>query len=226
MASPLQFSVRQLLIVVAFLAVGLTALRNANSYWMTGLWGGVLLLLGVTILLVIFRRGPVQAFWIGCAVFGCLYAGVVLIAYWPRATPPGYFPLAAHQLATNQLSVWAYGKMIPAAAREMQIPNPAVTQGSGGRGFSGGMSGMGGPGMPMSGSMPGGLGPGMGGMAMSGFGGFGVSLMPNPDYVDINAFVQIAHSLWVVALAALGGKLAQWIYRAGVRDRETGVRGT
>ena len=94
-------------------------------------------------------------------------------------------------------------------------------------GFSGGM--MGGPGgMPMAGGSapmqpmsgmsmgPGGAGMmpggGMPGMAM-GMGGIGVPMIANPSYVDQTMFINVGHALWLIVLAALGGKLAQWIYR-------------
>ena len=218
MASPLQFSVRQLLIAVAFVAIGAAALRNANSYWLTVLWGIVPLLLAVAILLVIFRRGQSQAFWIGFALFGSLYFAVVLVAYWPTPNAARYDPLAYHQLATTKLIDWAYSKIIPEKQRQSQIPDPTA-QGGG----IGGMPGMGGRpgGMPMSGSMPGGMMTGFG----AGMGSFAFPTIANPDYVDVVTFQQIGHAIWLVALAALGGKLAQWIYRTGVRDQGSGGSG-
>jgi len=204
MASPLQFSVRQLLIAVAFVAVGIAALRNANSWWMSAFWGAVPLLLAVAILLVIFRRASAQAFWIGFALFGWLYFGIVLVAYWPTANSPRYDALAFHQLWTTKLIDWTYAKMIPEPQRNSQIPNPAA-QGGGLGGIPGGFGGQAGA-----------FGSGMGGMGS--MGGFGFATIPNPDYVDLMTFQQIGHSLWLVALAALGGKLAQWIHRAGVRN--------
>jgi len=208
MASPFQFSVRQLLAAVAFVAVGAAALRSANSYWMSALWGVVPLLVAVAILLVIFRRGQAQAFWIGFALFGAMYAAIVMVACWPGSNAPRFDPLAYHQLWTTQLTDWAYTKMIPENQRQSQIPNPAAQ--GGGSGMTGGMSGMSGPGMPMSG----GMGPMSGFGGMPGMGSFVSPTIANPDYIDLVTFHQIGHALWLVALAALGGKLAQWIYRA------------
>jgi hypothetical protein len=221
MASPFQFSIRQLLVAVAFVAIGAAALRNANSYWMSAVWAFVPLLLAVAILLAIFRRGQSQAFWIGFGLFGWLYFALVLVAYWPTSANVGrYDPLASYQLATTKLIDWAYTKIIPEPQRQSQIPNPAA-QGGGAGGMTGGMMGMGGAsGMPMSGFG------GMGSMG-SGMGGtnpFAFPMIANPDYIDATDFQQIGHGLWVVALAAIGGKLAQWIYRTGVRDQASGTQ--
>jgi hypothetical protein len=218
MASPFQFSVRQLLIAVAFVAIGAAALRNANSSWMCAWWGVLPLMLAVAILLAIFRRGQSQAFWVGFALFGWLYLAVVLVAYWPTANAARYDPLAYHQLATTKLIDWAYARIIPEKQRELQIPNPAAQVG----GIAGMPAGM--PAMGGSGGMPmGGLGSGFGGMGP--MGGFVSPMIANPDYVDAITFQQIGHALWLVALAALGGKLGQWIHRTGVRDQGSGVSG-
>lgn len=213
MASPLQFSVRQLLIAVAFVAVGIVALRNANSYWLSAIWGIMPLLLGIAILLVIFRRGSAQAFWIGFALFGVLYAGIVVIAYWPNIGP---YPLASHQLWTTRLTDLAYAKTIPEAERQPQIANPdfkgdpSAASGFGGSSFGGGFPGSGFTNFG------------------SGFGNGSANYVPptiaNPAYVDMLTFQQIGHALWLVILAALGGKLAQWIYAQGpgARNQEPG----
>ena len=225
MVSPFQFSVRQLLAAIAFVAVGAAALRNANDYWMSGIWAFVSLLLAVVILLVIFRRGQSQAFWIGFALFGWLYFAIVLVAYWPTGPNVGRSdPLVSYQLATTRLIDWTYTKIIPDQQRQSQIPNPAA-QGGGAGGMSGGMMGMGSAGgMPMGGSMgPGGPMSGFGGMP--GMGSFVSATIANPDYIDASAFQQIGHALWLVALAALGGKVAQWIHRTGVRNQESADHG-
>jgi hypothetical protein len=215
MASPFQFSVRQLLIAVAFVAVGIVALRNADVWLMSAFWGVVPLLLAVALLLVIFRRGNSQAFWIGFALFGWLYAAIVMLAYLPARDTPRYDPLAYYQLWTTRLTDWAYVKMIPAPQRESQIANPAAQTAGGITGFTGGMA---------PGGFPGGSG------FSSGFSpGFGGNYIPpviaNPDYVDAITFQQIGHALWLVILAALGGKVAQWIYKTGVREQGSGASG-
>jgi hypothetical protein len=217
MASPFQFSVRQLLIAVAFVAVGIVALRNANSYWMSAIWGTVPLLLAVGILLVIFRRGGSQAFWIGFALFGGMYAAVVMLAYWPAGNSPRYDPLVYHQLWTTRLNDWAYVKMIPAPQRESHIANPAAQTAAGGSGFTGGMGPGGFPGGSGFAGFPGGFGNSFGGGNVPG-------VIANPDYVEAITFQQIGHALWLLILAALGGKLAQWIYGKGpgVRSQEPG----
>lgn len=227
MASPLQFSVRQLLIAVAFLAIGITALQSANSVWMSAIWGVVPLSLAVAILLILYRRDEVRAYWVGFAVFGWLYFGIVLLAYWPVGNAPHYgpgfgphAPLAYYQLWTARITDWAYTKIIPESARTPQIPDPEFqVQGAGGAGGVPATPGM--PGMGSSGMMPG----GMPGSMMGGMGdmmpGFGPPVIANPDYVDPSNFQQIGHALWLLLLAAVGGKLAQWIYRTRPKQATT-----
>ena len=72
--------------------------------------------------------------------------------------------------------------------------------------MSGGMEGM-----YVSGtSMPGGGGSGFG--PMGGMGGAVQPAFTGPSHGD---FVNVAHSLWALLLAACGGWLARWLYATG-----------
>jgi len=229
MASTFQFSVRHLLIAVAFSALGITALMNAGGWWVSALWIVVILLLAAAVLLCVYRRDESRAFWLGFLVFGWTYFGVVLYAYMPSGASARTDPVYSEYLLTTRLIYWANSMMIPQSRREQMIPDPA------GQGTAT-------PGMPGMGGMPPGAGGGMtpmgmaggtsgpppGGMMGGGFGsgmpGMGVAMIPNPDFVDPTCFMQIGHALWLVVLAALGGKLGQWIYRTGVRNQEPSAR--
>jgi hypothetical protein len=74
-----QFSLRNLLVAVAAVAVGTAALLNANSWWSSLLWGAALLMLLLGGFLAFLRRESQRAFWSGYAVTGSLY--LLLLMY-------------------------------------------------------------------------------------------------------------------------------------------------
>ena len=219
MASPVQFSIRQLLIAVAFVGLGMAALLNANPWWQSAAWTVTILLLSAAILLAVYRVEQARAFWIGFLVFGWVQLAALV---YPFGAGSGYHPWALQSHAVLAIGDWAYRTIIPDSRRESMIPDPSF---QGGSGFSGGM--LGGPGgMPMAGGsgsmqpmsgMP--MGPGGaammpgGGMPGMGMGMGGPIMIANPNYVDPTTFLNIVHALWLVLIATFGGKLAQWIYR-------------
>ena len=97
MTSSFQFSIRNLLVIVAFVAVGITALFNANVWWGAALWMLVLFMAGSAILLVVYRRESDRAYWLGFLVFGALYLATIL---WSQVFPSGL---------VNRLAIAAYG---------------------------------------------------------------------------------------------------------------------
>src|SRR5687767_7080332 len=74
-----RFTLRQLFVWTAFVAVACVALRNATATWASSLLGAALVLLAASLLLAAFRDGRSRAFWIGFATVGWLYVG--LLAY-------------------------------------------------------------------------------------------------------------------------------------------------
>ncbi|MBC7855629.1 MAG: hypothetical protein IAF94_19535 [Pirellulaceae bacterium] len=134
-------------------------------------------------------------------------------------------PLNYHHLLTTKLTTWSYSRL-PAALTTEYLPGTS-SGGSGSSGGSyGGMSG-GGPGagtvgMPAMGSgmgMPGaGMPPPMSGSGMMpGSGIIPPGPNPNPRFVDQNIYTQVAHALWTIIIAALGGALACWFYKTRQR---------
>lgn len=193
------FSLKQLFLWTAFVALGCVALRNASDIWSAALLGLVILVLAAAVLLAVFRGDRQRAFWIGFATFGWLY--VLLLAFgWsldPNTTPDN--PLRPWNLATTRISDICYHWLYDAAFAKYY----SAQQSSMG-GMSGGMmgSGMGGPGM-------------YGGAMMSGGGGLGGVPMAPPAPLPGPAqheFANVAHSLWTILLAMLGGCLASWLY--------------
>jgi len=168
----LQFSLRNLLVAVAVVAIGITALLGCNDWWSASLWGVALLTLVFAGLMVLFRRGAERAFWSGYLLAGFLYVLLLL-----RSAPnlneyTHYTPLTHDHLITTRLIVRAY----------FLFPDEKTSQ------FVSAPGGISAPGNP----------PG---------------LIPNPKYLDIEAFKGIGHALWTLFLSWLGGTVGYWAYR-------------
>src|SRR6185503_8497778 len=99
----LQFSLRNLLIAVAAVAVGTAALLNANEWWASLVWGVVLSLLVFAGLAALFRREAQRAFWCGYLVAGSFY-----LIVWG-----GFLPLSHGQLVTTKVIGLAYSAFPP-----------------------------------------------------------------------------------------------------------------
>src|SRR3954464_15888216 len=93
----LQFSLRNLLIAVAAVAVGTAALLNANEWWGGLLWGLALLLLVFAGLVTLYRRDAQRAFWSGYLVTSALYLFLVMVG--ERTSLP---------LITTKVTDWGY----------------------------------------------------------------------------------------------------------------------
>lgn len=191
--SLLQFSLRHLLIAVAFVAVACTALLNANVWWVGGIWLITIGALVVGVLAAVFRRGERQAFWIGFAIVGwlCIAAGndslpglssawqlpqqTVQFAYdrlpdelrMPYIEEQTGRPVDENNAPAPMLSY--YGSQEPSVANA--IARLAATQQQ----------------------QP--------------------TFAPNPQFIPPAYFRPIGEALWTLVLAMCGGLLARWIYR-------------
>src|SRR5262245_46253574 len=105
-----RFSIRQLLLGTALVAVACVALRSASPMWVAALLGVMLLLLAAAVPLAIFRQGTDWAWWFGFALFGWLY--MLLLAYsWsldPNTSQNN--PLRPYSLVTARISNLGYEK--------------------------------------------------------------------------------------------------------------------
>lgn len=203
----LQFSLRNLLIAVAVVAIGMAALLNANCWWSSLLWGATLATLFFAGLATLLRREVPRAFWGGVLLAGGLY--LLLLMYsvqhsssnW-SVTPENtsitcYAPLSHEQLVTTRLTHWGYS-LLPAAKTMQYLPLATTTMGAGSVSPGG------------SGSFGSGVG-GFGGGG--GFGGTGMAMANNPSYLDITAFTEVGQALWTLLFAWLGGLVAAKLYR-------------
>jgi hypothetical protein len=227
-----RFTLRQLFLWTAFVAVACVALRNATPTWASSLLGAALVLLAASLLLAAFRDGHSRAFWIGFATVGWLY--VTLLAYSTGIDTnnrPWNNPFRPDALITTQLSHSLYSWMCEKISPPPANPPGMMT------GFGGMPAGMG---MPMGSSMDSagmggtaamyggydasgagggdsGYGTASGGMpgtGMMGPGGMGPlgPMTPTPFIPVQHDFTNVAHALWTIVLAACGGALASWLY--------------
>ena len=73
----LQFSLRSVLLAVAFAAIGVAALVNASPWWLTAAVSLSLALLLAGVTLAINGKGPVRAFWTTFVAWEVLYIAIV-----------------------------------------------------------------------------------------------------------------------------------------------------
>jgi hypothetical protein len=210
MASLLQFSVRSLLVAVTIAAVGIAALLNANHWWEAGTWLVALGLLGSGILLCIYRRGEQRAYWLGFVIFGGLYLGLVLIT----SLVSQY-----HDMLPTQLLHLAYDQVIPDEARsEYTQPPPALLPATTAVTTAYTYQVLA---TPQTGAVtyapPPSIVPAPPTVAyanpLSASPYLTPNWAPNPSFVSPHKFISIGHSLWLLLIAAIGGKLCQWICR-------------
>jgi hypothetical protein len=178
-------------------------------------------------LLGIYRRGPQRAYWIGFATFGCTYM-LLLIVSWTLARMAGNdSPLAAHNLPTQQLASASYHWLYDEAFEKYRSSRGGSSTSYAGVGQTfyfgaADSTAVAPPGVDSSGDM---MGPGMAGGPMSGSGPMPVAISfatptsprPGPNETD---FVNVAHALWTLLFAAIGGAVAYWLFVTGPgRDR-------
>jgi hypothetical protein len=213
MASLFQFSIRSLLVGVTIAAVGLAALLNAGPWWEAAVWGGTLFVLAIAILLIVYRRQEGRAFWLGFAVLGWLYLGVVVYSWTPHAASgyPRRDPLAGQSLVTTQLAKLAYDSLLPKTKTQENIAAESQTVALdlgipvAGEAMSRDRTTAARSRMDMIAAM---------------MGASTTPMVPNPAYVPLNNFLHIAHALWLLLVAAIGGKSCQLIYRTRPREEQ------
>lgn len=183
-----RFSLRQLMALVVFVAIGCAGLVHPSRYLASAIFTLTVMALFVAVLAAVGRKGPRRAFWIGFAIAGW---GYFWAAHWADET--SYFDIQTRwklqtdgPLLTTKLLRLAHTALHPG-------PEP-----TGGGFFSV-------PGVPIDDvgrpiSLP---------LAQ-----YSVQPRPPPrDYeATLNAFMRIGHSLWTLLFAYLGGLLTRHLY--------------
>jgi hypothetical protein len=218
-----QFSLRNLLIAVAFCAFAAAALVNANAWWLAMSWSAMLFSLATAGLLTYHRQGRERAFPVGYLLFGSGYLLLLMYSIQPVSSSNSSVlclaPLSYQSLLTTKLANGSY-RFLPATLTTEYLPNTGPAGSSSGSSNPPGSSGL--P-PPMSGGMPMGLQgmAGMSGSSMSG-GGMpgmpgmagmmgGAAAVPNPRFIDQTIYAEVGHALWTVVIAAIGGMLSIWL---------------
>lgn len=214
------FGLRQLFLWMAAIAVGLVALRSATMTWVAATLGLAIAVLAASILLVIYRRGGQRAYWSGFATFGWLYLLLVFGSWTLGRMAHDDSPLRAHNLLTQQLSKTSYHWLYDKAFEKYYASGPTGS-------YFGPMPGGGYVGIGMegaadasgygsSGMMPG------GGMPSAPYGMGPAGPLPGPaPGPNESDFVNVAHGLWTLLFAAVGGFLAYWLYATGPGRNES-----
>lgn len=199
-----QFSLRELLALVVFVAVGCAGLAQPSPFMASVVFTLMVSILFVAILAAVAKSPSSRFFWIGFAIAGW---GYLWVAHWPDEDSymavPQYELQTSGPLLTTKLLDWAFTALHP--------PPPQERRGMGGGGMGGGgfMSVPPGDldhGLPLPLAQMGGMG------GMSGSSGR-VTLTGPPYEVMHSAFLRIGHSLWTLLFAYLGGRLTQHFYR-------------
>ena len=222
MASVFQFSVRGLLVAVTMAAVGIAALLNA-SVWLDALaWGAALLVLSTAVLLTVYRRQEQRAFWVGFTVFGGIYLLLIVQSFtadW-KNDPLSSNPLHYNALATTKVMTLLYQAVLPDSRQQEQITLPASDRDIAVWNSDTGVA-MNVPGQTLRvdftttvNSLA--FAPDGGSVLIS-----GNKMAPNPSYIPLGKFISIGHTLWLLLIAAVGGKVCRIVYRTRPKEPQS-----
>ena len=93
-----RFSLVGLLAAVTFAAAACGALVNPNEWWTIGVTSATATLLAYAVLAVIYRQGARRAFWVGAAVIGWGYFGLLPLSLGFNFESYGEAPLFTNKL--------------------------------------------------------------------------------------------------------------------------------
>jgi hypothetical protein len=198
-SSLLRFSIRRLLIGTGLVALSCVALRGASAAWVAVVFALVLMSLTGSLLLLIFRQEEVRAYWIGFALVIGLYL-LVLSGGW--GLDQNSHPLSPNNLIMGRMTKSCYQWLYSSA--DLQITAQPFF-------ISGGTS----PGGKFTllntitnSPVPGGV-PGAVSLTVT------TATGPTSAAPTLDDFLNVAHGLWALVLAACGGWFARWLYVTG-----------
>ena len=157
--------------------------------------------MGAGILLAAYRRGEQRAYWVGFVIFGGFYLGVIVLTAL----------LSKHDLLTSQLSQLAYSLVIPDSQQAQYVQTPTTTAYPAYAMATTLYSAPGNPAPQPAPSLPPPIMPPPATAAIAAWN-------PNPNHTSMEKFVSIGHSLWLLLVAVIGGKLGQRVFRTSTRD--------
>ena len=204
-----RFSIRQLLLGTALVAVACVAMRSASPLWVAGLLGLTLLMLTAALPLAIFRQEADRAWWSGFALFGWMY--LLLLAYsWsldPNTSQSN--PLRPYSLVTSRFSHLGYDKIYGGANQPVRYQQIATTTYTS-------------------------IAPSVG-YATNPYNSTAAAPIP-PAYIvpvtsytavasptvtgpALDDFVNVTHAFWAILIALCGGWFTCWIYKQSATQK-------
>jgi uncharacterized membrane protein YgcG len=191
----LRISLRELLTLVAIVAVGCVALKYANEYWVAVISFIMILAVMAAAIIALVDRGPRQASAIGCLSALAIYAAL-LYACKPELDPyDGTLPTTRlmrplfEAMSTN----WYFDLANRKEVNQSQLPSGATIHYGGGGG--GGIFG--------------------GGVAPPTTGFSNIGEKPSREH-----FMPIAHYLWALIFGYVAARFARWVYARRVREQQ------
>jgi hypothetical protein len=113
-----RFSIRVALSAIACVALGLTALRYANEFWLTVLNSILVLILLFAILASFYRTGASRAGWVGAALFGWSFLIMLQV---PGLHEYAQGPIYAVSSVTYQRLLRSYSPKIVGAGQHFYV---------------------------------------------------------------------------------------------------------
>ena len=199
-SSLLRFSIRHLLIGTGLVALSCVALRGASATWVAVVFALVLLSLTSSLLLLIFRQEEARAYWIGFALVIGLYL-LVLFGGW--GLDQNNHPLSPSNLITGRITKSCYQWLYSSGDFQVGVQSYSM---SGVSSPPGGIITLSNTiaNSPVPGGVPGTV-------------SFTVTTTNRPTSAvpTQDDFLNVAHGLWALVLAACGGWFARWLYVTG-----------
>jgi len=206
----MRFSIAGLMGFVVVFALGFAALKAADETWSSVCYTLVLTAMIVAILNAVQSRGKARAYWVGFAVAGSAYAGLVFGTIGPfRVTPPRLLTESLFdrlEAAINPNTVYfALGRTTITPMPPVSVATPPMSPGP----------------VPVA-TPPAPVAPVKPATPPT-----AVVTLPTPLFMPTAImprvyFMQIAHSLTALLLGLLGGIYSAWLF--GRRERrEAGV---
>jgi hypothetical protein len=123
-----RFSIRQLLLATALVAVGIVALRSATSTIAEIAMGLVLATLAAAVLLAVYRDGQRRAFWVGFSFIGWLYLALCFVPIFGSDVPLGWSRIVTGKAAGALHSqLFLRTRVQPALPPNFYGPPPGTT---------------------------------------------------------------------------------------------------
>jgi hypothetical protein len=210
-----RFTIASILLTVLCVAVGVAALRASDDMWDGAIFGIAALSFLTAVLMAVHRTERRRAFWLGFALFGCIYLGASLI------------PIINNRLPTSKALVFLDSKL-PRAGSGLSILDLdgdgsldlIVSTGTQASGFY--LNQSDGTLRAVNGSAA----PGANGAVLSRLDttwSSGSRLLLSAPRGTRENFVRIGHSLLAMIIAILGGSLSRSIQ---ARERSRSIEST